>query len=116
MGDLSPHFSRSEFRSRDRAPLPSDAVLYSLVAHLEALRCIVGSKPMRIVSGHRSAAHNAAVGGAARSRHLVGDAVDLERGYATPAQARAAGFRGIGVKDGWAVHVDLRPTPATWQY
>lgn len=116
MGDLSPNFSASEFRSRDGAALPDRSTLLRLVAHLEVLRCIAGNKPLRIVSGHRSPAHNAAVGGASASRHMVGDAADIPQGYATVAQAEEAGFTGIGNKGRWATHVDLRPSPARWSY
>ena len=116
MGDLTPHFSLSEFRSRDGVAHPDRLVLMRLVAHLEVLRCICGSRPIRIVSGYRSPAHNRGVGGATESRHLVGDAADLPRGYATVAQAERAGFRGIGSEGKWAVHVDLRPGRARWTY
>lgn len=116
MGDLSPHFSASEFRSRDGAPHPAPLARQRLVSHLEVLRCICGSRPLQIISGHRSPARNAAVGGASQSRHLVGDAADIPAGYATVDQARAAGFTGIGSKGQWAVHVDLRATPARWEY
>jgi uncharacterized protein YcbK (DUF882 family) len=115
MGDLSPHFSRHEFRSRDGS-LPDDETLYRLVAHLEALRCFAGGHPLRIVSGFRTDEHNRAVGGAERSRHLVGDAVDLEYGAATVRQAERAGFRGIGSRNIYATHVDLRPRRARWTY
>lgn len=116
MGDLSPHFSSSEFASRDGAPHPAPLVRQRLVSHLEVLRCICGNRPLRIVSGHRSPAHNASVGGATRSRHIEGDAADIPTGYATVAQAERAGFTGIGRRGKWAVHVDLRPTPARWDY
>jgi uncharacterized protein YcbK (DUF882 family) len=56
------------------------------------------------------------VGGAVRSRHLVGEAVDLEAGYATVIQADAAGFKGVGYRGTSAVHVDIRPTRARWSY
>ena len=116
MGDLSPHFSSSEFRSRDGRSHPNREVLLRLVAHLEVLRCICGSRPLRVVSGYRSPAHNRAVGGASGSRHLTGDAADIPEGYATVQQAERAGFTGIGRKGQWAVHVDLRPQRARWDY
>lgn len=116
MGDLSPHFSRWEFRSSDDGSLPELEVLLRLVSHLEVLRCLAGHDPLIIVSGHRSAALNEAVGGAARSRHLVGDAADLEHGAVTVDQAVAAGFTGIGTRDGVPTHVDLRPERARWTY
>lgn len=67
---------------------------------------------MHIVSGYRSAQYNARIGGAPDSRHIHGDAADLEPGVATERQARHAGFVGVGVCRGWAVHVDTRPGPA----
>lgn len=119
MGDLSAHFSRSEFRckgfGRAGHAVHGTPVSAHLVQHLERLRAIVG-RPLPIVSGHRCTWWNARVGGASRSRHLVCDAADIPLGYATLRQAEAAGFTGIGTKGGWAVHVDVRPTRARWTY
>ena len=57
------------------------------------------------------------MGGARRSQHLQGRAADLASGLVTVAQAQLAGFNGIGHRDGWALHVDVRPPPAvTWRY
>lgn len=109
MGDLSTHFSASEFRSRDgsyKAP-PAE-----LLGRLEALRCRIG-RPLPILSGYRSPADNRRVGGARQSRHLVGDAVDIPTGLVTVDQARAAGFTGIGHRGGYVVHLDVRPGPVT---
>ncbi len=47
-----------------------------LVLWLDLLRRAWGG-PVRVNSGFRCAAHNAAVGGAGRSRHLVGCAADV---------------------------------------
>ena len=114
MGDLSPHFSAWEFKDRSDGSLVGPPC--SLLCVLEALRAQVG-KPLSIVSGYRTPAHNAEVGGAPNSRHIHGDAADIPYGYATVAQAELAGAAGIGEKDGWAVHVDTRPGgPARWSY
>ena len=114
MGDVTAHFSRSEFVCRHCGEYRGD--LEHLCEHLERLRAAVG-RPCVIVSGYRCPAHNRAVGGASQSRHLYGDAVDLEHGYATEAQAAAAGFTGVGRYSGYATHVDLRPGgPARWDY
>lgn len=111
---ISEHFVEAEFRSKGDGTVRVEA---RLVYHLEQLRRIVGGKPLRIVSGYRDPAHNRRVGGASRSRHLFGDAADIPAGYATVEQARAAGFRGIGRRGPWAVHVDMRPGPrAEWTY
>lgn len=114
MGDLSAHFSKSEFRDK-RAGVTVD-VPCRLVAGLEHLRGQVG-RPLVIVSGYRTPETNKAVGGASQSRHLVGDAADIPEGYATIEQAQRAGFVGIGSKGPWAIHVDMRPgPPARWTY
>lgn len=106
MGDLSPHFSRSEFDCHDGTPSSPDP---ALIACLERLRHLCGDHPLRIASGYRTPAYNAAVGGAAHSQHLVNRAADIPAGYAKTAQAQAAGFTGIGSCGQWAVHLDVRP-------
>lgn len=85
---------------------------------LEALRHALGDQPLRVTSGFRSTSCNSAVGGAAGSRHLYGDAVDLGAGshsLCTMAlQARNHGFNGIlgpGYPDhGDHVHVNQGPS------
>lgn len=66
---------------------------------LEALRHALGDQPIRVTSGFRSHACNDAVGGAAGSRHLYGDAADLGAGPHSlcrlAQQARSHGFNGI---------------------
>lgn len=107
MGDLSAHFSRWEFADR-RAGEAFYSPPSELVERLEVVRRGIG-RPLPIVSGHRSAATNRAVGGARRSFHLSGRAVDIPSGLVRPADAIRAGFTGIGVCDGWVVHLDIRP-------
>ena len=104
MGDLSPHFSRSEFDCHDGQLAHPDPLL---VSRLERLRAIVG-RPCVIVSGYRDAAYNARVGGAPGSQHVANKAADLVHGYASLGQAQSAGFTGIGTCGGSAVHVDVR--------
>ena len=114
MGDLSPHFSRGEFADRRTQHVlgPPD----ELVQVLERIRALRPG-PLKIVSGHRCCSTNAAVLGATNSRHIHGDAADIPAGRATLSEARRAGAVGVGVRDGWAVHVDVRPgPPATWSY
>lgn len=66
---------------------------------LQAMRHALGDQPIRVTSAFRSVACNNAVGGAANSRHLYGDAVDLGSGPHTlcrmAQQARNHGFNGI---------------------
>lgn len=116
MGNLSAHFDHQEFACKDRCgygqPHPR------LVARLETLRRQLGGKPIAIRSGLRCPPHNVAVGGASRSRHCSGEAVDLDSGQVTEAQARAAGFKGIGLSGKWVTHVDVRRSSevVVWHY
>lgn len=119
MGDLSAHFSRSEFRCKCDAaghPLHDTVVSPHLIKHLEDLRAIKGGKPLRINSGYRCVMHNLHVGGAGGSRHVVGDAADIPAGYCSVDEAARAGFTGIGRRGQWAIHVDTRPLKARWSY
>ena len=87
-----------------------------LVRKLQQLRDRIG-KPISITSGYRCPAHNAAVGGAAGSQHLLGKAADIVVQGMAPAQvadhAEAIGFGGIGRYAGFT-HVDTRATKARW--
>lgn len=47
---------------------------------------------------------------------MFGTAADIPEGYATEDEAERAGFRGIGTRGKWAIHVDVRPTHARWRY
>jgi zinc D-Ala-D-Ala carboxypeptidase len=66
---------------------------------LQAMRHALGDRPIDVNGGFRSVACNDAVGGAANSRHLYGDAVDLgagSQGFCALAQeARNRGFSEI---------------------
>lgn len=114
MGDASTHFSFGEFT--DRATGHRYGPPAKLLDLLERIR-EVRPGPLRIVSGHRCCDHNAQVGGAGQSRHIAGDAADIPPGRVTPGEAFALGAVGVGERDGWAVHVDVRPGPAVhWRY
>ncbi len=111
---LSPHFREDEFRDRRTGHVHVDP---ELVQALERLRTLCKDSPLSIVSGYRSRSTNTLIGGALRSQHLTGRAADIPYGYATFDQARRAGFRGVGTKGRWAVHVDVRPGSfVTWSY
>lgn len=117
MGDLTSHFSLSEFACREGCDVEQPVPPARLLAVLEVLRHIKGGRPLQIVSGFRCLRHNDAVGGAFASRHMDADAADILSGYCTVAEAEAAGAIGIGESAGWAIHVDVRPgAPARWSY
>jgi zinc D-Ala-D-Ala carboxypeptidase len=86
MPQISPHFDLSEFVVSQTAArqginnTPSPGIVAALTrtaALLEQVRSILGDKSIRISSGYRSAALNAAVGGAPNSRHVDGLAADF---------------------------------------
>ena len=80
---------------------------------LQALRDRLG-KPLIVRSAYRSPAHNRAVGGAPRSKHMDGTAFDIAMTNHAPvafeAAARAVGFTGFGYypRSGF-MHIDLGP-------
>jgi zinc D-Ala-D-Ala carboxypeptidase len=80
---------------------------------LQALRDRLG-KPLIVRSAYRSPAHNRAVGGALRSKHLDGTAFDIAMTNHDPVAfeeaARAVGFKGFGFypRSGF-MHIDLGP-------
>src|SRR5438045_9778582 len=73
VGDLSPHFSRSELREHDNGALVGPDP--KLVQVLERIRALSGT-PLRIVSGYRSRAYNRRIGREVESQHIDGRAAD----------------------------------------
>ena len=124
-GRVSRHFHYKEFRNKGSlTPTVSNHVIRlerELVEGLERLRKETG--PIHIASGYRSPVHNRAIGGVSNSQHTYGRAVDLHRSRmrsnVTEAQARAAGFSGVGIEsrsNNSVIHLDVRPTPTRWYY
>ena len=120
---LAPDFKVRELRCRDG----SDTVRVDevLTVVLQCIREHFG-KPVTITSGYRTAAHNAAVGGAKSSQHLLGRAADIRvegvsvEDVAAYAESLMPDWGGVGrypVKAGRAtgwVHIDTRPNKSRW--
>lgn len=121
---LAPDFKVLELRCRDG----SDTVMVdeALTVVLQCIREHFG-KPVTITSGYRTAAHNATVGGAKSSQHLLGRAADIRvegvsvEDVAAYAESLMPDWGGVGrypVKAGRAtgwVHVDTRADKARWR-
>lgn len=116
---LSKHFSADELRCPATGICQMEA---SLLIALEEFRELVG-KPLKVLSGYRDPSHNAEVGGAERSQHTFGRAVDiaLPKDLSITAAYRLAeqvdGFRngGIGLyPDEKFIHLDTRGKKARW--
>ena len=124
---LSANFTVAEFACKDGSdPVFVDS---SLAALLQKIRDHFG-RPVVITSGYRTAAHNAAVGGAKTSQHLLGKAADFwvesvpVATVADYAEKLLPGRGGIGryLKDaahptrktGW-VHIDTRANKSRWK-
>lgn len=117
----SPHFAKRELRCKCGCK-PSAEVernLTKLANDLERVRAEYG-EPMPILSGHRCAAYNATIKGAARfSKHISGEAVDFARPNEDlwTALQMVPAFRNGGMSryGGRGMHADNRTDgPARW--
>lgn len=115
MGDLSPHFNKSEFACHHCGKLPQ--VAQSLIDGLEQLRALAGQRVF-INDGYRCPQHNQQVGGAPNSMHIVGRATDIQIDQQTTLQTLEL-VKQISVFTAYGlyvaehfVHVDVRPPSA----
>ena len=109
MGNLSAHFSTSEFTCKCGCGFSK--VDNTLIDKLEKLRTLCGNKPITITSGCRCSQYSPKVSGFTNDAHTKGIAADIIIPGMLPADVAAAaekvGFSGIGImKD--ATHVDVR--------
>lgn len=125
---LTENFTLSEFECRCGCPMPAEvrANVDKLAGSLQALRDDIHA-PIRIVSGYRCASHNAKVGGAPRSRHIAGDAGDIQVEGWTGEQLRERtedlikrgkmreGGLGTYKKKERTLHYDTRGRAARWR-
>jgi len=117
MGNLSEHFSDSEFACHCGCGLHE--VSPELITVLEGLRSHFGV-PVSINSGRRCPSHNQAVGGVPDSQHVQGIAADIVVRGRTPAlvadylERKYPGTYGIGRYSGFT-HIDVRPVAQRWR-
>lgn len=126
---LSPHFTLDELRCSCDCAVPPKILdrLRALAQSLEVIRAEI-KRPLLVISGHRCAERNARVGGAPASRHLMGDAVDLQARGMTGADLRRVAESLIAARkipDGGlgtyadrplTLHYDQRGVKARWHH
>lgn len=109
--------SWDELACKDGTPYPERWRLtraVDLSRAFGAVRSAVGL-PIVVLSGYRTAAHNASVGGTRHSQHVEGRALDLlpPRGWDATGLAAVVRsvleIRGVGVYPTF-VHMDIRPS------
>lgn len=121
-GGPSPHLSWSELACNDGTPYPHEwwvTRALPLSAEFEEIRRRCGDRPILVSSAYRTQAYNSRVGGASRSQHPEGRALDLtpgpglglirlyEQAYAVAVERKV--IRGIALYPSF-VHIDIRPS------
>lgn len=96
----------------------------AMIAGLDRVREKM-ERPIHILSGYRDPRHNRLVGGATRSRHIIGDAVDIDlqafgswNRYALAWYLIDNGFTSFGTYGDkpHMLHADMRPRAAIWHH
>jgi zinc D-Ala-D-Ala carboxypeptidase len=122
MPRLSTHFLEKEFLCKCGCGAGAGKISPDLIEMLEDMRVLYG-KSIRIASGFRCPAHNAAVGGTPKSAHLTGEAADIvcilprDRYNLLTATLDSEAKR-IGIGNGF-LHVDVSetlPQNVIWTY
>jgi len=113
--EVTDNFKAGEFCSRKKYPW---FISKLLIEKLQIMRNLI-KIPIGINSGWRGPVHNSSIGGAAKSRHMIGLAADIKVKGKTPLEvaglAYAIGIRRIGIARTY-VHVDIAPGEAYWLY
>lgn len=122
---LTPHFGKKEFASKDGAGMPEEVWqnIRILATQAEIIREALGNKPMNVLSGFRSEAHNTKVGGKKNSQHLLGKAFDISVPGVSPKKVADTIEKlikdkkilqgGVGRYDTFT-HYDIRGEKARW--
>lgn len=111
---ISNNFKLKEFQCKDGSQLVK--IDSELLHKLQKLRDSMG-KPVIINSGYRTPEYNKTVGGAKKSYHMQGKAVDIRINGLKPEEiakiAEKTGFTGIGIYKSFT-HLDIRPNKTKW--
>ena len=121
---LSEHLSDIEVRCRHCGKLPDGGMSSSVIALFEKIRQCAGDHPISILSGYRCPEHNKAIGGATKSQHMLGAALDIHCRkiptkhlweVCTVVVGEWGGVGFYGVKAGNFGHIDSRGSRARWE-
>lgn len=123
---VAPNFSTVEFACACRFPWP-DADRHTILA-LERGRAASGGSGVHVLSGHRTDAHNVAVGGAVGSHHTCHPSGTVKHSWCSTSAVdignwralrwsekfardvmRVTGGLGMDGATGWVIHVDNGP-------
>lgn len=121
----SDHLTWEELACHDGTAYPAvwrESRASTLARMFEAVRTELGNAPVTILSGYRTHAYNAHVGGAPSSQHVEGRAIDIKHPELKPRdifqkvmamveQGRLPELGGVGLYATW-IHLDVRPKPA----
>ena len=113
---ITEHFKLKEFACKN-----SEAIIVSekLCYILEAIRTHFG-KQVTITSSYRTPEHNAKIGGAVKSQHMLGLAADIKIQGVKPADIASYArtlmptYGGIGIYSTFT-HIDVRNTLSNWK-
>lgn len=109
------HFKESEFAC---SCCGETKISQHLISVLELVRMHF-NKPVTVTSSYRCEKHNASVGGAKNSKHLLGIAADIQVKDIEPKlvyqfiDTTFPNSYGLGSYDSFT-HIDVRPTKARW--
>lgn len=111
---LTQNFNTSELECKCSYPECQEQKISKVhIEKLQKLRDKLG--PLKITSGYRCKKHNDAVGGSPSSRHVKGDATDIQASNYLPIEVadQAESFDGLGRYKTFT-HVDSRGVKTRW--
>ena len=129
MGKMNIRLSRNFVLSEFNCPCGNcqttvEDISMNLIYKLQQLRDKF-KLPIKIASGYRCREHNLAIGGAPKSQHMQGKAVDIDTKHLSAHDKHRliqfifslGAFGGVGIGAG-KIHIDVRTTdkPVFWFY